>query len=462
MSNNVFTKPFIAKYLNTLALEKGIPQDKLIKMSNGEIIDKLPDSAFKNIINSLIETGNQNFIMYNFVNLIRKQFEIFLNKNKMIEKLNFFKTFNDSGDSIVIEDLLNSSSRSGDIITDMSKISKEPENEVSAVFYDQNQAVDMKENFEVQKFATLESFTNELNKRFNLMTSTLDKFISKKLVDELKNYPNYKTFVIDSTGLTEEEISKEIQKTTLKIVQNMSEEYNNDLNESIDGTKENFTYFLNREDIAIIMSLNSVAMQEIEYFRNRFKMNMSDTKKDFGVNDIIALTLNENDDVIILGKYKFNFGLLHQTFTTNPGYALINQIRTSAIWWGSLFMKSVPGAKISVIEGGAPAYIKKNIDTYDKIKLLLENKIKTLEESLKNNSVLSTNKTPLSNINKKYLLDSLKAELLQLKNTNLKEILSKNVFEVKKHKYNSPINLLASELKKLLKESKTKLKDGTK
>ena len=388
------------QFMNSIAKaavnEKIIPQEiyNQYKLTS-EQSEKIQNKNYSNLYKE-ITLADQNFIMNNFLNMIRYQTYLDLKGEALSDsKYGFWKTGKGNGELIMTEDLLEATERTGDMIADAGKISNQPEVEEVILLYSEMKAADMPRNPDLEKWATLEGSTEWINERLSNLKSALDFPISNYLKEQINDYAGLTNILIDDTFLITEPLkAKALQKAIGTVILEITNDYRNFYNEELTlDAEDNFTYRINRKDIGLIFDTSAEINNEIEYLRRlrkSFDGNSNNYDKDWGVGEIINQDLPEGEEVKLIPKQKFKWGAQFGSGETSLGYAL-HRLITEYVFYGSQWLKAAPGLTFSFgtlpegealeIEIKAPLEETKN-PTILKLKQKIKNQIDWMESAI--------------------------------------------------------------------------------
>ena len=360
------------KFINALA-KKTVEKGSLSKdiYDKFKILDKDSKKEKRSKYNTLfrsIELQDKNFILVNHLNMIRYQTYLFMLGSLLVDtKFGFWKSSKGNGEYVIIEDILEATTRTGDIITDAGNITPAPAVENQLLMFATNKAADIPKNPDIEKWATLEGATGWVNDRLRLLKNSLDFPLSTYLKDQINNYSGYSVVLIDDTRLDDEQKATALQKAIGKIIKFITNDYRDTHNESIDGgTTSNFKYKMDLTDIGLIFGTETDIDQEMDYFRRLYKEatgsnenNATGYSRDYGVGNIISMDLTNNNEVILLPKQKMIWNAQYGNGTT-PLWFSLQELITEYVFYGHVFTKSAPGI---VFRFGSASALQQDLQT---------------------------------------------------------------------------------------------------
>jgi hypothetical protein len=138
------------------------------------------------------------------------------------------------------------------------------------------------------------------------LIDSLDKALHELILNAMIRYNGYKTTIIDTTGLTDEQIGENLDFEINQKLLDYSSNYGNSDNEPVDG--ENFVYHIPKDKIGIIIDGKSQLTILINYFRRRVNVKQNNSAveigSDYGVGTIVAKK-TDDDSIYIIPKDKF-------------------------------------------------------------------------------------------------------------------------------------------------------------
>lgn len=328
-------------------------------------------SAQNRAMNLLIADLGTNFVMTNIDNLIRSQIYNDLKASEIADRdFGFWKTASRSGEEFINENTINGSSRTGNPVIDILSISQEPEAEIKVITYDDNYAVDLKANKQLQHYATLDGLAGWIEKRYANQKKSLDKFIHNLRLADITGYLGYTEILVDTTGLTKEEVATAFEIEIHKQFGYLTSGYTQ-------GNSLGFDNIFDPNEIGIIFSVEANVNRLISYLRKQ--VHLDEGEKDFGAGHIIQKVLTEEQEAIILPQAKFIWGADYGSLDTALGFSLIENLKTDYVFTGSLFMDSAPAIRITA--GTPETFTAKMVNKIEKAKEYIAKRLEALEKA---------------------------------------------------------------------------------
>lgn len=397
----------ILRLFNSMAKTKGL--EARIDLGEGA---KASDQEMQfQTVQAQLRQLDKNFIMENIDNVIRSQLYSNLKSSELVTKDFGFWLTGEQGEQVIYENTIDTSARTGDPVADISLISGEPEVEIQILQLTENQAVDMKTNATLQAWASIQQGLSWILKRFDNMKKSLDKWLHNNMLAEINAYLGYNEVLIDSTGLTNEQLAVAFEIVIGEQMAELTVQYSND--------KNNLTFdnVLDTEDVGAIFSIKNAVNRKINYMR---RLRNPDDNLDWGMGHIITKPLDDEQQVILLPNNKYIAGATFGSIDSSLGWALIENLRTDYVFKGSIFMESAPAVRITA---GTPATLQAS----------LEKKKKSFQAVIaKVEKFISENKAELDEANKLLA----KTQLQKLKDFNDKLNIAEIVKNAKTYKYN--------------------------
>lgn len=297
------------------------------------------DQQFKDIMTKAAQLDT-NYVMTNLNNAIRAQIYNDLVDEHLVENSFGFWGGAESGDEIIYEDTITGTQRTGNPSTDMLNVSPEPVNEVQVFEFTENFGVDIKENIQIQKWATIRGFERWLNERYRKLKTAIDKYTHNQILAAINNYTGYYEVLVDPTDLTDDQKAKALEKAIGMETITFANQYTNDRNNL------EFDNVIDPKNIGAIFSTKSKVNRTVDYLRN-LQTTGEGSDRDWGLGHVISKPLTDEESVILLPREKFIWGQENIYGNTEVGVSGIT-ISTEITFFGALFMESAPAVRITV------------------------------------------------------------------------------------------------------------------
>lgn len=332
--DNKFTHNAVVRIANAFANDNGI----------NSIIDPTSkphekDAQFAALMEKAAEL-NTNYVMTEFHNAIRAQIYNDLVDEHLVESSFGFWGGAESGDEYIYEDTIIGTQRTGNPATDMLNVSPEPVNEVQVFEFTENFGVDIKENIQIQKWATIRGFEKWLNQRYRKLKTAIDKYTHNQILAAINNYTGYSEVLVDPTDLTDDQKAKALEKAMGMEITTFANQYTNDRNNL------EFDNVIDPKNIGAIFSTKSKVNRTVDYLRN-LQTTGEGSDRDWGLGHVISKPLTDEESVILLPREKFIWGQENIHGNTEVGVSGI-AISTEITFFGTLFMESAPAVRITV------------------------------------------------------------------------------------------------------------------
>lgn len=316
-----------------------------------------------------INLVDKNIILVNMYNMIRKQSYYNIQGALLSDtKYGFWKTNNGNGELIIIEDIIIATERTGNIKSDIDKITPQPAVENQILFFEKNVAADLPRNPEIEKWATLDGMAGWLNERMKLLKNALDFPLTTYIKAQINAFTGYHKILVDDTDLKPEEKVTAMQAAIGQTILKMTNDYRSIFNEPLTAEgKDNFTYRLAPNEIGGIVDTNAAINQEIYYFRKNYASISSQTyDKDWDLGELINQDLTDKNVFILLPKLKFMWDAQYGSGDTPLWFAL-QELTTEYVFWGKVWTKALPSVAFAY---GKPEEYK--IELQNKVKKSIE------------------------------------------------------------------------------------------